>query len=37
MVSYYKVSDCMNVNVPVSKQYEISGNNMVWGFVMVQE
>ncbi|PEP26836.1 D-Ala-D-Ala carboxypeptidase VanY [Bacillus wiedmannii] len=36
-VSYYKVSDRMNVNVPVNKQYEISGNNMDGVIVTVQE
>ncbi|MFF2884527.1 M15 family metallopeptidase [Bacillus toyonensis] len=36
-VSYYKVSENMNVNVPVNKQYEISGNNMDGVIVTVQE
>ncbi|MFJ8351859.1 M15 family metallopeptidase [Bacillus paramycoides] len=36
-VSYYKVSDRMNVNVPANKQYEISGNNMDGVIVTVQE
>ncbi|WP_259416415.1 M15 family metallopeptidase [Bacillus toyonensis] len=36
-VSYYKVSQNMNVNVPVNKQYEISGNNMDGVIVTVQE
>ncbi|MGN4426371.1 M15 family metallopeptidase [Bacillus cereus group sp. MYBK30-1] len=36
-VSYYKASDRMNVNVPVNKQYEISGNNMDGVIVTVQE
>ena len=36
-VSYYKVSGNMKVNVPVNKQYEISGNNMDGVIVTVQE
>ncbi|MFB5251399.1 D-alanyl-D-alanine carboxypeptidase family protein [Bacillus mycoides] len=36
-VSYYKVSESMNVKVPVNKQYEISGNNMDGVIVTVQE
>ncbi|MGE6363920.1 M15 family metallopeptidase [Bacillus paramycoides] len=36
-VSYYKVSDRRNVNVPANKQYEISGNNMDGVIVTVQE
>ncbi|MEB9437731.1 M15 family metallopeptidase [Bacillus cereus] len=36
-VSYYKVSENMKVNVPASKQYEISGNNMDGVIVTVQE
>ncbi|MED0988553.1 M15 family metallopeptidase [Bacillus nitratireducens] len=36
-VSYYTVSDRINVNVPVNKQYEISGNNMDGVIVTVQE
>ncbi|PQZ55791.1 MULTISPECIES: D-alanyl-D-alanine carboxypeptidase family protein [Bacillus] len=36
-VSYYKVSNRMSVNIPVNKQYEISGNNMDGVIVTVQE
>ncbi|MED1507224.1 MULTISPECIES: D-alanyl-D-alanine carboxypeptidase family protein [Bacillus] len=36
-VSYYKVSGNMKVNVPVNKQYEISGNNMDGVIVTAQE
>ncbi|KMP99162.1 D-alanyl-D-alanine carboxypeptidase [Bacillus wiedmannii] len=36
-VSYYKVSGNMKVNVPVNKQYEISGNNVDGVIVTVQE
>ncbi|MDH4424202.1 MULTISPECIES: D-alanyl-D-alanine carboxypeptidase family protein [Bacillus] len=36
-VSYHKVSGNMKVNVPVNKQYEISGNNMDGVIVTVQE
>ena len=36
-VSYYKVSGNMKVNVPVNKQYEVSGNNMDGVIVTVQE
>ena len=36
-VSYYKVSGNRKVNVPVNKQYEISGNNMDGVIVTVQE
>lgn len=36
-VSYYKVSENRKVNVPVNKQYEISGNNMDGVIVTVQE
>ncbi|HHT7238986.1 MULTISPECIES: D-alanyl-D-alanine carboxypeptidase family protein [Bacillus] len=36
-VSYYKVSERMNVNVPANKQYEISGNNMDGVILTVQE
>ncbi|MDM5372699.1 M15 family metallopeptidase [Bacillus bombysepticus] len=37
IVSYYKVSENMKVNVPANKQYEISGNNMDGVIVTVQE
>ena len=36
-VSYYKVSGNMKVNVPLNKQYEISGNNVDGVIVTVQE
>ncbi|MFY0218466.1 M15 family metallopeptidase [Bacillus cereus] len=37
IVSYYKVSENMKVNVPANKQYEISGNNIDGVIVTVQE
>ena len=36
-VSYYKVSGNRKVDIPVNKQYEISGNNVDGVIVTVQE
>ncbi|WP_336769756.1 M15 family metallopeptidase [Bacillus bombysepticus] len=36
-VSYYKVSKNIKVNIPVNKQYEVSGNNMDGVIVTVHE
>ncbi|KFN02545.1 D-Ala-D-Ala carboxypeptidase VanY [Bacillus clarus] len=36
-VSYYKVSESINVNVPVNKQYELSGDNMDGVIVTIHE